>query len=263
MFQDTRARERAEDKLRHLAFIPNEVDTFITQFKSLATEATYNLDAQPTLSLYASKLPFKMVDHIYKVVRLVDFQGWAEATCQYHQDNTVVQNIRGIFKETPKKTSTGGRLKMLTQLLAHILGVKMPTPNPNAMDTHADRTQSNNNWRKGTRGRAANAEDETKDWRKKVQCYSCNQFGHLKRDCPKKDEKGKKPVKAHVAETDAKDAEEEFEEGSLLEELTSGTEDIPPALISFLKSGRALPKDEKFYLMRRHAEKKLPKGLDF
>ncbi len=119
-FQDTGARERAEDKLQHLTFIPNEVDTFITQFKfkSLATEATYDLDAQPTLSLYASKLPFKMVDHIYKVVRLVDFQGWAEATHQYHQDNTAVQNIRGIFKETPKKTSMGGRPKMLTQLLA-------------------------------------------------------------------------------------------------------------------------------------------------
>ncbi len=140
-FQDTRARERAEDKLRHLAFIPNEVDTFITQFESLVTEATYDLDAQPTLSLYASKLPFKMVDHIYKVVRPMDFQGWVEATHQYHQDNTAVQNIRGIFEETPKKTSTGGtKPKMSTQLLAQILGVKMPTPNPNAMDMHADRT---------------------------------------------------------------------------------------------------------------------------
>ncbi len=116
------------------------MDTFITQFKSLVAEATYDLDAQPTLSLYASKLPFKMVDHIYKVVRLMDFQGWAEATQQYHQDNTVVQNIRGIFEETPKKTSTGGKPRILMQLLARILGVKMPTPNPNAMDTRADRT---------------------------------------------------------------------------------------------------------------------------
>ncbi len=262
MFQDTGARERAEDKLRHLAFIPNEVDTFITQFESLATKATYDLDAQPMLSLYVSKLPFKMVDHIYKVVRLVDFQGWVDATHQYHQDNTAVQNIRGIFEETPKKTSMGGtRPKMSAQLLAQILGVKMPTPNPNAMDTRADRTRSNNNWKKGTRGHATNTEDETKDWCKKVQCFGCNQFSHLKRECPNKDEKGKKPVKAHVAKTDTE--EEEFEEGSLLEELTSGTEDVLPALISFLKSGRALPKDKKFYLMRRHAEGKLPKELDF
>jgi len=135
-------------------------------------------------------------------------------------------------------------------------------PNPNVMDMCADRTQSNN-WKKGIKGRTANAEEESTNWRKKVQCYRCNQFGHLKRDCPKKDEKGKKLVKARVAETDAEEAEEEFEEGSLLEELTSGTEDVPPALISFLKSGRALPEDEKFYLMRRHTEGKLPKELDF
>src|SRR6266702_5028663 len=137
----------------------------------------------------------------------------------------------------------------------------MPTPNPNAMDTHTDRTQTNNNWKKGTKGRASTTEDETKDWRKEVQCYGCNQKGHIKRNCPNKEKKGKKPLKAHVAETEAK--EEEFEEGSLLEELTSRTEDVLPALISFLKSGRALPEDEKFYLMRRHAEGKLPKELDF
>jgi len=97
-----------------------------------------------------------------------------------------------------------------------------------------------------------------------VECFNCHQKGHIQCFCPNKDKntkKGKKPVKAWVADTDAE--EEEFEEGSLLEELTSGIEDVPPALISFLKSGRALPEDEKFYLMRRHAEGKLPKELDF
>ena len=63
-FQDTGTRERAEDQLRKLAFTPNAVDIFITQFESLAHEATYRLDDKPTISLFASKLPYKMVDHI-------------------------------------------------------------------------------------------------------------------------------------------------------------------------------------------------------
>ena len=78
-FQDTGARERAEDQLRKLAFSPNAVDIFITQFKSLAHKATYCLDDKPTISLFTSKLPYKMVDHIYKVVRPGTFAQWAEA----------------------------------------------------------------------------------------------------------------------------------------------------------------------------------------
>ena len=53
-FQDTASRERAEDKLHHLVFIPGDVDTFIAQFESLALEATYDLNAKLTLSLFVT-----------------------------------------------------------------------------------------------------------------------------------------------------------------------------------------------------------------
>ena len=58
-FQNTGARERAEDKLHHLAFTPGKIDTFVARFESLAEEATYPLDLQLTLTLFVSKLPYK------------------------------------------------------------------------------------------------------------------------------------------------------------------------------------------------------------
>ena len=67
-FLDSGARECAEDKLHHLSFIPGDINTFITQFKSLAEEAQYPLDAAPTITMFAAKLPNKMMEHIYKVV---------------------------------------------------------------------------------------------------------------------------------------------------------------------------------------------------
>ncbi|KAH9008358.1 hypothetical protein EDB84DRAFT_1572132 [Lactarius hengduanensis] len=133
-FQDTGAREWAEDKLCHLVFTPGKVNTFITQFESLATEATYPINTQSTLLLFASKLPYRLMDHIYKVIRPINFQGWANGAQQFHQDNTAVQNIRGIYEDMPKKKSS----KMTPHQLARMLGVPMPSQNPNAMDTRVD-----------------------------------------------------------------------------------------------------------------------------
>ena len=125
--------------MHHLAFIPGDVDTFIAQFESLALEATYNLNAKLTLSLFASKLPFRMMDHVYKVACPQDFQQWAEAVQQFHQDNMAVQNIRGIYEDNPKKQSSQKK-GFTAQELAKILGVKMPSCDPNAMDTSAGRS---------------------------------------------------------------------------------------------------------------------------
>ena len=108
-FQDTASRERAEEKLRHLSFIPGDVDTFIAQFRTLADEAMYPLNAKPTISLFASKLPFRMMEHIYKITRPMDFNGWADGARAYHQDNTAVHNIRGVIEDTPKKSSSRRR----------------------------------------------------------------------------------------------------------------------------------------------------------
>jgi hypothetical protein len=170
-FQDTASRERAEDELRHLTFIPGDVDTFIAQFETLALEATYGRNAQPALSLFASKLPFKMMDHIYKVARPQDFVQWTEAVHQYHQDNTAVQNIRGIYEDTPRKQSSQKK-GFSAQQLAKILGVKMLSLDPNTMDTRVDRSRSFNKNRR-TQGCTANiTTDATETQQKEGRCFT-------------------------------------------------------------------------------------------
>jgi hypothetical protein len=187
-FNDTASRERAEEKLQHLAWIPGDVDTFLAQFRTLADQAQYPLTAKPTITLLSTKLPYKMMQHIYMVVKPQDFEGWEEAARQYHQDNTAVQNIRGINDETPRKAFTNKKTGFSAKQWAQILGVKMPTPDPNAMDTHADRSRSYSNFRnkKRTLGRVSTTKEDPDIQRKEGRCFTCNKQGHLARNCPDK-----------------------------------------------------------------------------
>ena len=143
-FQDTGAMECAEEKLRHLAFTPGEIDGFIAKCESWANEAGYSLNNRSTITLFASKLPFQMMNHLYKIVCPCDFAGWADGARQYHQDNQAVQNIKDILGDTQRKAPQKQFAGFLAAELAKILKVKMPSPDPNAMDMRTDRNHSAN-----------------------------------------------------------------------------------------------------------------------
>ena len=181
-FQDTGTTEHTEEKLCHLSFIPGEVDIFIAKFKSLANEVGYQLDARSTITLFASKLPYKMMDHLYKIVRPCNFAGWADGAGQFHQDNQAVQNIKDIHGDKPKKPPQRGTAGFTMAELAKILKVKMPLFNPDAMDTQADRNCSGN--RNQTKGRASTTTPkDVEEHCKTGHCFTCNKQGHLARNC--------------------------------------------------------------------------------
>ncbi len=94
---------------------------------------------------------------------------------------------------------------MTASQLAALLKVKLPLPDPNAMDTRADR--SHFNWRNhGSQSRAVTTtEDDAAKQRKEGWCFTCNKQGHIARNCP--DKKKKPLVKAHKAETEDSGAE--------------------------------------------------------
>ena len=203
-FWDTTSREHAEEKLRNLTWTPGDVDTFIAQFRTLADEAEYPLNDCPTISLFASKLPHKMMEHICLVVKPRNFQGWADTARQYHQDNTTVQNLRNLNSDIPRKFGNK-KTGLSAKQWAQILGVKLPIPDSNAMDTRADRTHSyfRNNGLKGCAG--TTKEDPIKQCQE-GHCFTCNKQGHLAKNCPDKPWKDKGKVKACMAETNNGDS---------------------------------------------------------
>ena len=205
-FWDTASRECTEEKLCNLAWTPGDVDTFVAQFRTLADEAEYPLDDRPTISLFASKLPHKMMEHICLVVKPQNFQGWADAARQFHQDNTAVQNLRNLNNDVPRKFGNK-KTGILAKQWAQILGVKLPIPDSNVMDTHTDRTRSyfRNN---GSKGCTSTTKEDPDKQRQEGRCFTCNKQRHLAKNCPDKPWKDKGKVKARAAETINRDSDD-------------------------------------------------------
>ena len=176
-FWDTASREHAETKLCALPWIPGDVDTFIAQFRSLAKQAQYVLDDRPTIMLFASKLPFKMMQHIFLIVKPVNFNRWADMAQDYHQGNMALQGIHDISKDTSSK-KTDKKTGFLAKQWAQILGVKLPTLDPNVMDTCTDRSRFYFK-NKGSKGCASSTKEDPETQHKEGCCFTCNKQGHL------------------------------------------------------------------------------------
>ena len=152
---------------------------------------------------------------------------------RYHTDNTTVNNLWGLYKDTLKKNFQQKK-GFSAQQLARLLGVKLPS-DPDAMDTRADRTCSFNR-NKGSKGRVTTttpAKDTDKQ-RKEGCCFHCDKQGHISWNCPKKK---KEETKARKAETEDSNQESEAESTN-----ESAGKEFSCAVI---RLGRSMPEEEK------------------
>jgi hypothetical protein len=176
---------------------------FIAQFETLAHEANFPIDTDNTITMFAAKLPFKMMQHILLTVKPVGFQGWADAVCSYHKDNTLIQNVAAIGNDRMgRKDRPPNKTGFSLQQWAKILNVKMPL-DPNAMDTRANCSCSYQKF-KGSKGCTTTTEDTTQKQCAEGHCFTCNKQGHISCNCPDKPLKiqKKSQTKAKKAETE-------------------------------------------------------------
>jgi hypothetical protein len=242
-FQDTGARERAEKELHMLRWDPESVDTFLARFESLAEAADFELDANPTKSILARKLPFSMVDHLYKVVKPGTYPEYCEAIRQFHADNTAVQNMKGhqdkgalytkgqddLYMKKDRKNLLGG---YTANEWAKILGIdqsKIEMPKrSDAMDTSA-RFRSKF---QRTKGRTGTTKPDPDTQRKEGRCFHCNKQGHVSRNCPDRSESNSKKKKTSIKGRTAKSSRSTF--SSDADDSSSG-EETDNEVDSFIK----------------------------
>jgi hypothetical protein len=279
-FQDTGARERAEKELHMLRWDPESVDTFLARFESLAEAADFELDANPTKSILAKKLPFSMVDHLYKVVKPGTYPEYCEAIRQFHADNTAVQNLKGhqdkgalytkgqdglytkgqegLYTKKDRKNLLGGYManKWVKMLGFDQSKIEVPRRS-DAMDTSArSRFQR-------TKGRTGTTKPDPDTQRKEGRCFHCNKQGHESRNCPNRRDPNSKKKKtsnkgrAAKAKTSTSSASSSDAGVSSSEEEESDRE-----VDSFLKEAKALKTKDQLHILQMAIEAERGKKVD-
>ena len=126
-----------------------------------------------------------------------------------------VQNIRGIYEDTTaRKKSTTQKTGFTVQQLAKVLGVKMPSPGPDQMDTQADQSCSKWHGNQKTRGQVTTMEDPETQHNEGC-CFTCNKQGNLACNCPNKPKQKKPTPPTKGRQAKAKDSDTESEASSI------------------------------------------------
>jgi hypothetical protein len=281
-FQDTGARERAEKELHMLRWDPESVDTFLARFESLAEAADFELDANPTKSILAKKLPFNMVDHLYKVVKPGTYPEFCEAIRQFHADNTAVQNLKGhqdkgalytkgqdglymkgqegLYTKKDRKNLLGG---YTANEWVKILGIdqsKIEMPRrSDAMDTSA---RSRSKFQR-TKGRTGTTKPDPDTQRKEGRCFHCNKQGHESQNCPNRrdpnSKKKKTPSKGRAAKAKTSTSSASSSDAGV---SSSEEEESDRAVDSFLKKAKALKTKNQLHILQMAIEAERGKKVD-
>ncbi len=158
-YTDTAEKQKAQHSIRELKMKGDDLDTFISQFQSIAKKAGYDLYGEATLDIFQRALPYKLVANCIQFDHPVTWNDWTGAAHRHQQEYIYLkERVKGGEQR-------GGATKFQWRNA-------LTNRNPNAMDIGRMRAQ-------------ATFTDEEK--RQRVQsglCFRCNKKGHIARYCP-------------------------------------------------------------------------------
>ena len=87
-----------------------------------------------------------------------------------------LQGIHDISEDTSSKNFGKKKTGFLAKQWAQILGVKLPTLDPNAMDTRDTRADRSRSFfkNKGSKGPAGTTKEDPETQHKEGRCFTCN-----------------------------------------------------------------------------------------
>jgi len=137
----------------------DNLDTFISQFQSIAKKAGYDLDGEATLDVFQRALPYKLVANCVKFNHPVTWNDWTNAAHTHQQEYIYLkERVKGGDQR-------GGVTKFQWRNTLN-------NQNPNAMDIGC------------TRARVTFTDEEKQQHIQSGLCFRCNQKGHIARFCP-------------------------------------------------------------------------------
>lgn len=151
-------RAKARKEIERIKMVGIELDTYIHEFRALAHQAQYDLNALYTIHLFVQGLPPDLVSCCFDRDKLSTFEDWVCAARKYRSKYRLILNI----------------------LLAPPLSNEEALSLRRAEGTAAPEQAS-------ARQRAFTEEDKTR-YKREGRCFRCGQQGHISKMCPHKGE---------------------------------------------------------------------------
>jgi len=85
-YTDTAEKQKAQHDIRELKMKGDNLDTFISQFQTIAKKAGYDLNGEATLDVFQRALPFKLVANCVKFDHPVTWNDWTNAARTHQQE---------------------------------------------------------------------------------------------------------------------------------------------------------------------------------